>query len=146
MMMDAVRKLIDSGKTVTISLKGNSMNPYIVHLRDSMTLRKATDADVRKGTVALVLTDDGHYVLHRIYAVDGDVITMLGDGNVKMTEKCTRANIIGVMQSLDRKGHTVTPESREWKLYSRLWNFLTPVRRYPLALWRRLHRKLIFHP
>lgn len=145
-MMDAVRKLIDSGKTVTISLKGNSMNPFIVHLRDSMTLRKATDADVRKGTVALVLTDDGHYVLHRIYAVDGDVITMLGDGNVKMTEKCTRANIIGVMQSLDRKGHTVTPESREWKLYSRLWNFLTPVRRYPLALWRRLHRKLIFHP
>lgn len=145
-MMDAVRKLIDSGKTVTISLKGNSMNPFIVHLRDSMTLRKATDADIRKGTVALVLTDDGHYVLHRIYAVDGDVITMLGDGNVKMTEKCTRANIIGVMQSLDRKGHTVTPESREWKLYSRLWNFLTPVRRYPLALWRRLHRKLIFHP
>lgn len=145
-MMDAVRKLIDSGKTVTISLKGNSMNPFIVHLRDSMTLRKVTDADVRKGTVALVLTDDGHYVLHRIYAVDGDVITMLGDGNVKMTEKCTRANIIGVMQSLDRKGHTVTPESREWKLYSRLWNFLTPVRRYPLALWRRLHRKLIFHP
>lgn len=145
-MMDAVRKLIDSGKTVTISLKGNSMNPFIVHLRDSMTLRKATGADIRKGTVALVLTDDGHYVLHRIYAVDGDVITMLGDGNVKMTEKCTRANIIGVMQSLDRKGHTVTPESREWKLYSRLWNFLTPVRRYPLALWRRLHRKLIFHP
>ena len=145
-MMETVRELIGSGKTVTISLKGNSMNPFIVHLRDSMTLRKATDADIRKGTVALVLTDDGHYVLHRIFAVDGDVVTMLGDGNVEMTEKCTCANIIGVMQSLERKGHTITPDSFAWKAYSWIWDILVPVRRYPLALWRRLHRKLIFHP
>ena len=53
-MMEEIRKMISEGKTVTITLKGNSMNPFIVHLRDQMTLGPWKDEDIRKGTVALV--------------------------------------------------------------------------------------------
>ena len=54
--MEEIRELISKGKTVTIRAKGNSMNPFIEHLRDSITLGPWKDEDIRKGCVALVRT------------------------------------------------------------------------------------------
>ena len=137
-MMEEIRKMISEGKTVTITLKGNSMNPFIVHVRDHMTLGPWKDEDIRKGTVALVKDIRGNYLIHRIIKREGNKVTLLGDGNVAQTEIATLNNVIGVMHSLTRKGRTYTPKSLTWRLYSAVWMFLTPVRRYPLGLWRRL--------
>ena len=137
-MMEEIRQMISEGKTVTITLKGNSMNPFIVHVRDHMTLGPWKDEDIHKGTVALVKDIRGNYLIHRIIKREGNKVTLLGDGNVEQTEIATLDNIIGVMHSLTRKGRTYTPKSLTWRLYSVVWMFLTPVRRYPLGLWRRL--------
>lgn len=137
-MMEEIRQMISEGKTVTITLKGNSMNPFIVHLRDQMTLGPWKDEEIRKGTVALVKDIYGNYLIHRIIKREGNKVTLLGDGNVAQTETATLDNVIGIMQSLTRKGRTYTPNSLTWRLYSAIWMFLTPVRRYPLGLWRRL--------
>ena len=137
-MMEEIRQMISEGKTVTITLKGNSMNPFIVHLRDQMTLGPWKDEEIRKGTVALVKDIRGNYLIHRIIKREGNKVTLLGDGNVEQTETATLDNVIGIMQSLTRKGRTYTPKSLTWRLYSAVWMFLTPVRRYPLGLWRRL--------
>lgn len=137
-MMEEIRQMISEGKTVTITLKGNSMNPFIVHVRDHMTLGPWKDEDIRKGTVALVKDIRGNYLIHRIIKREGNKVTLLGDGNVAQTEIATLDNIIGVMHSLTRKGRTYTPKSLTWRLYSAIWMFLTPVRRYPLGLWRRI--------
>lgn len=138
-MMEEIRKMISEGKTVTITLKGNSMNPFIVHLRDQMTLGPWKEEDIRKGTVALVRDIHGNHLIHRIIKREGNKVTLLGDGNIGMTETATIDNVIGIMQSLTRKGRTYTPKSLTWRLYSAIWIFLTPVRRYPLGLWRRIH-------
>ena len=138
MMMEEIRGLISEGKTVTITLKGNSMNPFIVHLRDQMTLGPWKDEDIRKGTVALVLDTRGNHVIHRIIEVHPDRVILLGDGNVLQTETATKDNIIGIMHALVRKGRTYTPSGLIWRIYSAVWMFLTPVRRWPLGLWRRI--------
>lgn len=137
-MMEEIRKMISEGKTVTITLKGNSMNPFIVHLRDQMTLGPWKDEEIRKGTVALVKDIYGNYLIHRIIKREGNTVTLLGDGNVEQTETATLDNVIGIMRSLTRKGRTYTPKSITWKIYSAIWAILTPVRRYPLGLWRRI--------
>ena len=136
--MEEIRQMISEGKTVTITLKGNSMNPFIVHLRDQMTLGPWKDEEIRKGTVALVKDIRGNYLIHRIIKREGNKVTLLGDGNVAQTETATLDNVIGIMQSLTRKGRTYTPKSLTWKIYSAIWAILTPVRRYPLGLWRRI--------
>ena len=138
-MMEEIRKMISEGKTVTITLKGNSMNPFIVHLRDQMTLGPWKDEDIRKGTVALVRDIHGNHLIHRIIKREGNKVTLLGDGNIGMTETATIDNVIGIMHTLTRKGRTYTPKSLTWRIYSAIWAFLTPVRRYPLGLWRRIH-------
>lgn len=137
-MMEEIRNLISEGRTVSLTVKGNSMNPFLVSMRDQMSLGPWKDEDIRKGCVALVKDTRGNYVIHRIIERKGDMVTLLGDGNVGMTERASLDNIIGIMYSITRKGHVWTPEDRIWKLYSWFWMLITPVRRWPLGLWRRI--------
>ena len=143
-MMEQIRVLIAEGKTVTLTVKGNSMNPFMVHLRDQITLGPWTDKDIKPGTVALVKDIRGNYLIHRIIRRDDKTVTLLGDGNIGMTETATFDNIIGIMYSLTRKGHTFHTNGFCWKTYSWIWHILTPVRSYPLYLWRRLNRDKVF--
>lgn len=137
-MMEEIRELISEGKTVTLTVKGNSMNPFLVSMRDQMTLGPWKDEDIRKGCVALVKDSRNNYLIHRIIERDEKTVTLLGDGNIGFTETATMENIIGIMYSITRKGHTWTSDSFVWKLYSFTWMLLAPVRRWPLGLWRRL--------
>ena len=137
-MMEEIRTLISEGKTVTITVKGNSMNPFMVHLRDQMTLGPWKDKDLRKGTVALVRDTNGNHLIHRIIKIYSDRVTLLGDGNILQTETATLDDVIGIMYSITRKGRTYTSDGLIWRAYSAIWMFLTPVRRYPLGLWRRI--------
>ena len=137
-MMEEIRKLIAEGKTVTITVKGNSMNPYMVHMRDQMTLGPWQKEDIKKGTVALVRDIRGNYLIHRIIEIHPDRVILLGDGNIRMTETATWDNIIGIMYAITRKGRSHTSDSLVWRIYSSIWMSLTPLRRWPLGLWRRL--------
>jgi len=138
MMMEEIRGLISEGRTVSLTVKGNSMYPFLVSMRDQMTLGPWKDEDIRKGCVALVKDTRGNHIIHRIIKREGGKVILLGDGNIAQTETATMDNIIGIMYSMDRKGKTWTSEDRLWKLYSWIWMKLTPVRRWPLGLWRRL--------
>ena len=80
------------------------------------------------------------YVLHRIKAIDGDNITLKGDGNLDGTEHCTRADVCGTVVAILRRGEKridcTTPgferRSRRWVNAPRI------VRRYVLGIYRRI--------
>lgn len=144
MMMEEIRHLISQGKTVTITVKGNSMNPFMVHERDQITLGPWEKASLRKGTVALVKDSRGIHLIHRIIRIDDETVTLLGDGNIGYTECATLDNVIGIMYSITRKGRIWRPEDRMWRIYSWFWSALTPVRRLPLGIWRRLNPGKVF--
>lgn len=140
-MMEEIRKLISEGRTVSLTVKGNSMNPFLVSLRDQMTLGPWKDEDIRKGCVALVKDIRGNYLIHRIISRDGNTVTLIGDGNVGLYEKAVTDEIIGIMYSITRKGKVWKADDRMWKLYSWFWMLILPVRRWPLGLWRRIFLK-----
>ena len=138
-MMQEISRLISEGKTISISAKGYSMNPFIVHMKDQITLGSWTDDQIKKGAVVLVRDVRGCYIIHRIIKRDGNVLTLMGDGNIGLTEKAYVKDIIALMHGVTKKGRTYSVKSLRWRLYSWFWKMLTPVRRYPLAVWRRLH-------
>ena len=144
-MMEEIRTLISEGKTVSLTVKGNSMNPFMVHLRDQITLGPWKDEDIKAGTVALVRDIRGNYLIHRIIRRNENTVTLLGDGNIAMTETATFDNIIGIMYSITSKGRTWKSDGLLWKTYSWLWKILTPRRHYPLYIWRRLNRDKVFN-
>ena len=140
-MMEEIRTLISEGRTVELTAKGYSMNPFIMHLRDIIVLGPWKDEEIRKGCVVLARIDKGDYVIHRIISREGESITLMGDGNVALTEKAHITNIIARMYSVKRKGRTYRADGLAWRLYSWFWMLITPVKRYPLALWRKLHQQ-----
>lgn len=141
MLVEEIRKLVSEGRTATITARGNSMNPFLVDRRDTITLGGFRDEEIRRGCVALVRDLSGDYLIHRVIRRDGDIITLKGDGNSKKVETAKVSDVIAIMTGMERKGRTYTTDDLAWKIYSGLWMFLSPIRRLPLGLWRRFFLK-----
>lgn len=132
-----VVKLMNEGHTVTIQLKGYSMRPFLEHDRDRALMRKA--GNVKPGDAVLAEIFPGNFVLHRIVSIKGDKVVLRGDGNLK-TEQCRLEDVKGEVVGFYRKGRTTLDrtDGRKWKIYSRLWTSLFPIRRFLLAGYRRI--------
>lgn len=136
-LIPEIVKMLSEGHTVTLRLRGVSMRPFLEDNRDKALLCKP--AHVRTGDPVLAEISPGHFVLHRITGISGDDVTLLGDGNLT-AEHCKTDNIVGAVIGFYRKGRTRIDKTdgRKWKIYSRLWTSLYPVRRYLLGIYRRL--------
>ena len=133
---EAVR-LVQEGVTVTFPVTGQSMLPFIIGGKESVILHAPGLIDV--GDVVLAWVDGNRYVVHRIIKLDYDRVTLMGDGNVKGTEHCLLKDVKA------RVTHVVSADNKKHDLYSRwrvraakLWYWLRPIRRYLLAIYRRL--------
>lgn len=124
-VFSVVRDLLLEGSPVKVSVKGQSMLPFFIS-GAKVSLRPIRPEDFRKYNV--VMADTGHnFVIHRIIAIDGDRVTLLGDGNIYGTESMTRDKVYGIIDC-----------SRTHLFFARIWLWLRPVRRYPLAILRRI--------
>lgn len=141
LLVEEIRKLVSEGHTATITIRGNSMNPFIVDGRDMITLGGFEDSEVRRGCVVLFKDSTGEHMIHRVIRRDGNHLTIKGDGNSRKVEKADLEDVIAVMRSIERKGKTYTPQTLSWRVYSALWMLLSPVRRILLGVWRRLFLK-----
>lgn len=145
---EAVR-LVGEGVSVTLPVDGNSMLPFIIGGRESVILQKPFDrlrdrmvgepVEPQVGDVVLAWVKGGYYVVHRIIAIEGDTVTLMGDGNLVGTERCTvddiKARVTHVVGA-DGRRHEIDNLWRRW--VARLWWHLRPIRRYLLAIYRRL--------
>ena len=137
-----VVRMLNEGHTVTLRLKGYSMRPFLEDGRDKALLTRVEDPKV--GDPVLAEITPGHFVLHRIIAMEGDDVTLRGDGNLA-NEYCRRENVVGAVIGFYRKGRTKLDrtDGRKWRAYSYVWMRLYPIRRYLLAFYRRVWRKII---
>lgn len=133
-----VRTLIADGHDVTLRVRGVSMRPFLEDRRDKIVLTRP--ADVKVGDAVLAEIAPGKYVYHRIISIEGDRVTLKGDGNVHGTEQCGMADVAAATKQLIRKGRCYSPEGKAWRCYSALWPSNTFVRRVLLAIHRRLPR------
>ena len=121
---------------------GTSMWPLFKTHRDRVYIVKVTDR-LRPLDVALYPDGHGNYIMHRVVRVCEDHYLIRGD-NTFVLERVPHDRVIGVLVEFDRKGKHVAVSSRTYRLYSRVWNFLYPVRYLfhgALALLRRIRRK-----
>lgn len=135
---------LEKGKTVTINLRGYSMRPFLENDRDKALLTLAKDPQV--GDAVLAEISPKKYVLHRIIAIDGDDVTLRGDGNLGV-EHCKIGDVKAKALGFYRKGRDTldSTDGKKWKFYSWFWTRLYPIRRYLLAFYRRIWLK-IFKP
>lgn len=115
------------------------MRPFVEHARDSVLVVSPTVRPVKVGDAALVLADDGRYVLHRVVNIDDKGnCTLWGDGNVYGRETCTPDNVIGVVKGfyIGKRERYYATDGRAWRWYSWFWMHTTWMRRYLLFAYR----------
>ena len=132
-----VVKMINEGHTVTIRVKGFSMRPFLENNGDKALLKQVKNPKV--GDPVMAEITPGHFVLHRIIAMNDERVVLRGDGNLT-TETCRPQDIVAEVEGFYRKGRTTLDriDGRKWRIYSFIWEHLYPIRRYLLAFYRRI--------
>lgn len=124
--------LINEGHTITLPLRGRSMRPFLEDNRDKALLKAVDRPQV--GDAVLAELCKGHFVLHRIIGIEGEKVTLRGDGNLNSDPECTLADIRAKAIGFYRKGsdRLDSTNGRKWRIYSWWWTRLHPIRRYLL--------------
>lgn len=136
-IIESAIQLVGDGVCVTFPVKGQSMLPFIIGGRESVILTRPDR--VKVGDVVLAWVEDSRYVVHRIVTISGHDVTLMGDGNIAGVEHC-QLNDVKALAS-----HVVDARGRHHDLHAtwrmravRLWQWLLPIRRYLLAIYRRI--------
>ena len=135
-LIPAIEKLIEEGQEVIFKPKGVSMLPFIRGGRDSVLLRKADGLKV--GDIALAEISEGRYVLHRIETIEDEMIVLMGDGNLVGRERCRKEDVIAIAVKIIKENKEIDCQSPRHMRRAEIWKKLLPVRRYLLAIYRRI--------
>lgn len=125
--------LLKEGHSATIPLRGRSMRPFLEDGRDKALLELPGTPKV--GDAVLAEISKGHFVLHRIIKIDGEKVTLRGDGNLA-NEYCLLTDVRAKATGFYRKGRKEidSTDGLKWRIYSWWWTRLYPIRRYLLFL------------
>ena len=135
-LLGEVERMLTAGREVVLIPKGRSMLPFIRGEVDKVLLRKSPESELKVGDIVLAHFEE-RYVIHRIIALDGDKVTLMGDGNLQGTEQCMRNEVVGkVVEIITPAGRHRKP-TRGW-----LWRKLLPIRKYLLKIYRKLNKIL----
>ncbi len=139
--MQEIRRMFneEGRKSVTFTVRGFSMRPFLENGRDKVVLAPPMPPQV--GQVVLAEYAPKRYALHRIIVIDGDRVIMQGDGNrLSQTETFTTDKLIGTAIAFIRKGKRVSTDSKCWKRYSAFWMRCRRLRNIFLFIYRVINR------
>lgn len=133
-----IEELVEPGALFVMHVTGYSMLPLLGYGDDKIVLRRTTPEDDILGRIVMFRTKDEHIIVHRVMKVEGESVTLRGDGNIVQYEHCLRSEIIGVVERVIRQsGHEVDCTTRWWRIRERIWLIQpTIIRRYALAVIR----------
>lgn len=127
-----IEEAVSAGKDVRLTITGYSMYPLLRSGTDDIVLGK--HSKLKKYDVVLFKRKDGSYIFHRIIKIKGDVLTIAGDNETKKETPVLKSDVIAVMKSFYRSGKLHGVNELWYKLYSRFWLFIFPLRRIAARL------------
>ena len=124
----SIKEILDKTGLYTGLTMGNSMEPLIHQQRDNIIVVKNTER-LKKYDVAVYQLKTGKYVMHRVVKVCDDHYVIVGDNRTER-EYVTDDMICGVLAGFYKNGkrYVDCQKSKSYKLYSRVWVALLPVR------------------
>lgn len=123
---------LSEGKMIQLAPQGISMLPFIYGGRDKVLIKKM--GDVRIGDIVLA-PYNGQLILHRVYEINGNGLTLMGDGNLKGTEQVDKSEVWGaVVEIVKPRGRCRKPH-KAW-----LWRHTLPLRRIMLKVQRKWNK------
>lgn len=120
-------------EALPVTISGNSMAPFLKHGRDTVFLARIKEP-IKRGDMILYRRPSGAYILHRVYKVKNDSLTMIGDAQITLEPGIPTANAAAIVTAVTRKGKRLTKGSPVWLFYEKLWLALVPIRPFIFRL------------
>ena len=126
--MPVLRELLAQGRSVSLTVTGESMSPFLRHGRDQVLLECVT-APPGRGDMVLFQRRGGQYIMHRILRrlPDGNY-ALIGDGQQQVEKPIAPQQIFAVVTQVCRKGAWIGPEAFWWRFFAGPWLTLLPLR------------------
>ena len=128
--------LINDGTDVTFTVTGQSMQPTVYNLRDTVLLTKCDPLKLKRGQIPFYIRQNGQYVLHRIVKVHKDTYDMCGDHQHEVEHGVPKTAVFCVVKGFTRKGVYHSCDEPLYRFYSFIITVLTPLRRPLFAVYR----------
>lgn len=125
---NSIKEILDTTGKYTGLTVGTSMWPLLHQQKDNIIVVKNNER-LKKYDVALYVTDYGKYIMHRVIEVHDDHYIITGD-NLLEREYVTDDMVCGKLVGFFKNGkkYIDCENSKGYKLYSRVWVALRPVR------------------
>lgn len=126
--VDTLRELCDHGHEVSMTIAGNSMAPFLIHQRDTISfIRK--DRPLRRGDMVFFQRTTGQYVMHRIWKIKKDGYYIVGDAQTQIEGPITEDQIFARIHKVCRKGRWISDGDFWWDFFRSIWIRILPLRR-----------------
>lgn len=136
-LMEPLLALLEETDHVPLVISGNSMSPFLIHGRDTVYLSKVTQP-LKKGDMILYRRNNGGYVLHRIYQVEGDSYALVGDAQTMIERGIRRDQVLAIVTAVRRKEKLLRSGSFWWEFFEKIWIRMVPLR----PIFRSVYSKL----
>ena len=137
LLMDQLLGLLEDTESVPLVISGSSMIPFLVHGRDTVYLSKVAHP-LKKGDMILYRRDNGAYILHRIYRVDGETYTLVGDAQTQLEPEVRQDQVLAVVNTVCRKGKILHRGNFCWDFFAQIWIRMISLRPAAMAVYSRL--------
>ena len=135
--MSSIEELIEKDGIYVGLTKGGSMRPMLREGRDTVFISPVVNR-LKKYDVPLYRKGES-YVLHRIIRVTDDGYVICGD-NCLFLEYVKDETLVGVLSGFRRDDKYISMDNFLYLLYTRIWVFLGPVRRFFMRMRGVMHR------
>lgn len=134
--MPVLQELLAQGQSVSLTVTGESMSPFLRHGRDQIRLA-AVAAPPKRGDMVFFRRRNGQYIMHRVLRrlPDGNY-AIIGDGQQQVEAPIAPEQIFAVVTQVCRKGTWIGPKAFWWRFFAGPWLTLLPLR----PLLRRMAR------
>ena len=136
--LERMGPILASGGSFRLVVTGVSMLPLLRHGTDAVIL-SPLHREARNGDILFYLRGPENCVLHRVYRVEADRLWMCGDAQLRW-EPIRREQVLAVVSRIERGNRRWEADAFAWRMISRLWMLLRPLRPWLLAAWKKLTR------
>ena len=137
--VSALRSLTEEGRSVTMTITGSSMAPFLIHGRDVIRFEAPRRA-LQRGDIVFYQRPDGRFVVHRICRAGPEGYYIAGDGQTELEGPVSREQIFALVTQVRRKGRWLEEGDFLWEFFRRVWPRIIPLRPLAIRLWALLRR------
>lgn len=114
-LMPLVIEQLESGQNVTLTVKGVSMQPFLMDGKDAIVMTKIGDRKPIVGDLYMFRRPDGSYAMHRVYSVNPNgSLDFVGD-NQFLLERVEQSALVAYVKEVVRGGKTINCEKGYWR-------------------------------